>query len=87
MVKYKAYGWLEVLLPGQTIWLAAFPSGLLMPVYQEFEVLAVSLLNCFSVWPSAHHVLIVFHLPYRYGQQQTSKTECVTRSSARAPVL
>lgn len=49
--KYKAYGWLEVLLPGQTLVLTAIPSGLLMPVYQEFEVLAVSLWYCFLDGP------------------------------------
>lgn len=47
MVKYKTYGWLEVLLPGQTLVLTAIPSGLLMPVYQEFEILAASLWYCF----------------------------------------
>jgi hypothetical protein len=42
VVKYEACGWLEVLLPGGTSWLIAILTGLLMPVYEEFSVLAVS---------------------------------------------
>jgi hypothetical protein len=51
VVKCKVYGWLEVLLPGQTLMLTAIPSELLMPVYQEFEVQAVSLWYCFLDGP------------------------------------
>jgi hypothetical protein len=51
VVKCKVYGWLEVLLPGQTLVLTAIPSELLMPVYQEFEVQAVSLWYCFLDGP------------------------------------
>lgn len=42
VVKYEACGRLEVLVPGGTSWLIAILSGLLMPVYEEFSVLAVS---------------------------------------------
>jgi hypothetical protein len=41
----------------------------------------------FSGWPSAHHVLIVFHLLYCYAQQQTSKTACTVFGKGSGTVI